>query len=37
MHLDGAEHALSYVWLAVGIILAFWAWAYVAPYIGQTA
>jgi hypothetical protein len=37
MNLNSAEHAMSYVWIAVGMILAFWAWNYAAPYIGQTA
>lgn len=32
----GWEHGLSYVWIAVGVILAFYAWSYVAPAISGT-
>lgn len=32
----GFEHALSFVWIAVGIIAAFYAWSYIAPAISGT-
>jgi heme exporter protein D len=32
------EHALSYVWVAVGIVVAFYAWSWIQPMLGtQTA
>lgn len=33
----GWEHALSYVWIAAGVVLAFYAWSYISPAIGATA
>jgi hypothetical protein len=32
-----AHHALSYVWVAVGIIVAFYVWSYISPMLGTQA
>jgi hypothetical protein len=36
--MPSTHHALSFVWVAVGIIAAFYAWSYISPMLGtQTA